>query len=523
MYERTLDVHQRALIEVVVTHRISTYLSGAAGSGKSYTLAGVRKFARRAGLECVVTAMTGTAATLIDGQTLHSWAGLGLFDKSVDECVRTLRAARNAAALARWREVDILVVDEVSMLDEALFDKLDRVAAKVRGDASLPLCLLLVGDFAQIPPIDAGGAGGARPPPPPPGGRSAAAAGPAPPQGKRFCFQHPDWRARVPCELELEGAYRQQDDSVYLALLGRMRLGDNTPADFELLRDHERACAAARSERAGAAPAERVEPTKLLSHRNTVEAENLRMLAAKCARDTYRTYEAKTRMTGGSPSAGQRKVLESWLEAMRKSNTAPTVTVAVGAQVLLTCNVDVGQKLANGSRGVVTGYSGRGFPLVRFLAIGDKRLVECSPYGFCHRQGATVAHYKQVPLKLAFAITIHKSQGMTLDSAEASIGTEIWETGQAYVALSRIKNRAGLDLRVFRPGSVRCDPRVRAFYARLHAEKLALALPAAADSEGWSKSRRVDWLVEKLVAAARAKQDAVTVKRFFSAVPREFC
>jgi ATP-dependent DNA helicase PIF1 len=196
--------------------------------------------------------------------------------------------------------------------------------------------------------------------------------------------------------------------------------------------------------------------------------------------------------------------------------TRRDVTVAVGAQVMLTSNLSVAESLANGSRGVVTGYSKRrGFPLVRFRG-GMER--EMAPFTWSIQEGKARAHYKQVPLKLAFSLTIHKAQGITLDEAEVSLGWDVVEPGQAYVALSRVKSADGLHLSEYKREAVRADKRVQALYRRIDAEfHRSYELLPTEENAAWSTQRKADWVRSQLEPLLRAKAEHNTLAPYLRA------
>jgi ATP-dependent DNA helicase PIF1 len=285
----------------MVRHEIlqgkSCFLTGCGGTGKSYLTARlITDLKEKYGPAAVaVTATTGIAACHIRGVSLHSFAGIGLGQESADLLIKRVRRSRWAAD--RWRATRCLVIDEISMLDAALFDKLDAIARSLRADPRPfgGLQLLLVGDFAQLPPVSKGG---------------------APPAD--FCFDARAWTAAVEVQVELRQVFRQRD-AAFVALLAAIRLGECTPATVARLAAASAAAAAAADAAVagGGAPAER--PTRLFARNAEVEDVNARGVAALPGPAV--TLAAHD--TGQSPH----------LEALQKSCLAPaTLVLKIGAQ-----------------------------------------------------------------------------------------------------------------------------------------------------------------------------------------------
>lgn len=498
--EDTLDCYQLAFLDLVERERPFLLVTGKGGVGKTRWVRALKKRMRRAGLVCAVTAASGIAATHIGGTTFHSWAGLGLFKDDVDTCVSKLGHKRMAQALARWTNTDVLVIDEVSMFD--YLAKLDGVAQAVRG-SHCPfggMCVVFVGDFGQLPPVVDAAESLAR----------SQLSGPA--ATRRFCFEEPLWRDHV-LQVKLPKGYRQQSDPVFTAILDRVRTGDTTEADHQFFENRVRHCRAKRSVPSGTpsdADRPKIEPTKLYARNRDVDAENARMLDKVCEPALQRTFAAKQGVHG-SPSPAQRKGFAAWLDNMAKGLTKPSVTVGVGAQVMLTANVRVRDSLANGSRGVVTGYSKAGFPVVAFLTGAEEEIV---PHTWTSDEGKARADYTQVPLKLAWALTVHKAQGMTLDLAELSLGWDTVEDGQAYVALSRLRSSDGLHLKEYKREAIRTDARIKALYERIDREFADYELAPTAENENWTTRQRADAILAKLLPLWRAKYEKNTLLPF---------
>lgn len=410
---------QRAL------HGESLFLTGAAGTGKSFLLRYlVQELERLHPSGVAVTAPTGIAASHIGGQTIHSFAGVGLGVGSSRQLLSKVK--KSAAAVERWNNARVLVLDEISMLDADLFDALGSIASSVRNSRKPfgGLQLLICGDFLQLPPVQTRGEG-----------------------LKRFAFQSMCWRQ---CGLDsgtvvLKEAVRQSKDPLFVDVLNEVRMGEVSLLTAEVL--------AACHESVKPPPRDSIVPTKLYCLNKNVDAEN----AARLARlpgtaVVIRARDHFKRVGDRSRRASLSDLLDKKVPAQLK--------LKVGAQVILTKNQPV-LGLVNGSRGVVESFE-EGRPLVRFdggqhVHIGRER--------FEHGRGSGQLIRIQVPLKLGWALTVHKAQGMTLSRAELQID-DAFESGQAYVALSRLTDLAGLWVRGghLSAANVRAHPDVLDFY-----------------------------------------------------------
>ena len=374
---------------------------------------------------------------------------------------------------ARWREARVLVIDEVSMLDGRLLDKLDALARGVRNrpDESFGgIQLVLCGDFFQLPPVRLG--------------QDPAV---------RFCFQSTCWD-EVVCEtFVLQKVYRQRDTD-FLAMLDEVRHGTVGPASERLLQKaHSQTVS---QEASGENDDDGIKATRLYATNRNVDALNERELSqlSGCAQ----TYTAQDK---GETNA--RRHLE-------QNCLAPThLVLKVGAQVMLLKNLDVEKSLTNGSRGVVVGWTAhaRPLPVVRFTAVASEKVTErvIGPEQWTIDEGGKqLAERTQLPLKLAWAITIHKSQGMTISKLELEI-SDVFEPGMAYVALSRAVSLEGLQLRGYDVNSIRAHPDVERFYASLDRRlsggstngHAAAARGAAAEADGQKQEDTsfgsIDW------------------------------
>ncbi|XP_037287780.2 pif1 DNA helicase [Rhipicephalus microplus] len=409
-----LTLEQKTVLSAVLAGR-SVFFTGGAGTGKSYLLKHI--LSSLPPQDAFATATTGIAAAQIGGTTLHSFAGVGTGTATVE--VMMQRAMR-PPWVNYWRRCKVLVVDEVSMLDGRFFHKLERVARLVRrndrpfGGIQLVLC----GDFLQLPPV-------------------SRKEDPAP----VYCFQTSAWRQCINITLELKQVHRQSDPR-FISLLQQVRVGSCPDWVEEALKR-----TASRSLDTGDIVA-----TRLSTHTDDVEFMNQRC---------FDQLPSAPRIFKAIDSEGASADL---LEVCAPA----TLSLKVGTQVMLTKNTQVKAGLANGSRGVVVGFdSASGDPIVQFMnsckqiITKERWAIRTGPEGRCHVR-------RQLPLRHAWAMSIHKSQGLTLDFAELTLG-RVFEAGQAYVALSRVATLEGLRVLDFRKDCVRADPRVLSFYRELGA------------------------------------------------------
>ncbi|KAL1481983.1 hypothetical protein MTO96_034083 [Rhipicephalus appendiculatus] len=354
--------------------------------------------------DAFATATTGIAAAQIGGTTLHSFAGVGTGTATAE--VMMQRAMR-PPWVNHWRRCKVLVVDEVSMLDGRFFNKLERVARLVRrNDRPFGgIQLVLCGDFLQLPPV-------------------SRKDEPAP----VYCFQ-------------LKQVHRQSDPR-FISLLQQVRVGSCPDWVEEVLKKTASRCLDTGD----------IVATRLSTHTDDVDFMNQRC---------FDQLPSSPRIFKAIDSEGASADL---LEVCAPSN----LSLKVGTQVMLTKNTQVKAGLANGSRGVVVGFDpSSGDPIVQFMnsckhtITKERWAIRTGPEGKCHVR-------RQLPLRHAWAMSIHKSQGLTLDFAELTLG-RVFEAGQAYVALSRVATLEGLRVLDFRKDCVRADPRVLSFYRDLGA------------------------------------------------------
>lgn len=396
------------------------FLTGQAGTGKSLVISTFVKDYENKKI-IAVTATTGTAAILLNGTTLFSYLGIGLGNVAPDLLIIQLR--KKKFFLKRWIDLDVLIIDEVSMLSPELFDKLELVARSIR-HSTQPfggIQLILTGDFFQLPNIN---------------------------QKDMFCFDAETWGACIGDNvINLNTNFRQQEDNVYQKCLDDVRCGVLRDETIKILKARENVVL---KNDYG------IQPTKIYSLNVNVDEENeIQLDKLDDGNIEFREYELNYELF---------KKVAMVAEKIKKGCNAPQVVqLCKGAQVMLLYNMDLESKLVNGSRGIVTGFDSENNPIVKFLT-GAVRTIPPKNWEI-EENGEIVINVSQIPLKLAYATTVHRSQGATIDYAEVDM-EGIFEYGQAYVALSRVKSLAGLSIKNFNPHVIKAHPKVVEFYKK---------------------------------------------------------
>lgn len=391
---------------------VNVFLTGEPGSGKTYTINEYISYLRLNGIDVAVTASTGIAATHIGGMTIHSWSGIGIKTKLEKRDLDTL--AKNKHISARIHRASVLVIEEISMLSPAHFSLVDNVCRRVRQDLRSfgGMQVVCVGDFFQLPPV-------VKQEIQPLSGRQQTFLKElSNPQEERFAYETKSWKELQPTICYLTEQHRQ-DDSLYLSVLTAIRKGTMNSSHLKALEQ--------RKIESSKVPKN---IPKLYSHNGDVDKVNDGIL--KKLSSQSRTYQMV--------SHG----LQPLISFLQKSCLSPErLCLKIGAAVMFTKN---NQKdgFINGTLGEIVAFDTHsGFPLVK---IRSGRHIVAEPMEWVlEENGETRAKITQVPLRLAWAITVHKSQGMSFDEALIDL-TRVFEFGQGYVALSRVRRFAGLYL-----------------------------------------------------------------------------
>lgn len=372
----------------------NVFLTGEPGSGKTHTITEYVAWLRSHAIEPAITASTGIAATHIHGMTIHAWSGIGIAEHLTADLIE--RVSQKEHVVKRIQRTDVLIIDEVSMLSADVLTMVDAVAREVRHreEAFGGMQVVLVGDFFQLPPI----------------GKAGRVA--------EFAFMSPAWSKLNPIVCYLSEQHRQEDES-FLALLSAIRTStwDHTHVSLITARETE-------------GDDLEDDTPQLFTHNADVDRINSEKLAALPG--AMRTY----------PMQGQGAPV--LIESLKRGCLSPeALSLKEGAVVMCTKNNPVAG-YANGTLGIVIGFeAGTGYPMIETR---DGRELTIAPADWAVEENGKVrAKITQVPLRLAWAITVHKSQGMSMDAAAMDL-SRAFEYGQGYVALSRVRTLAGLSL-----------------------------------------------------------------------------
>lgn len=408
-----LNVEQQKVVDKFL-ERKNIYITGPAGTGKSYVLRHIIDLAMRGQLNIGVTASTGLAACHIQGRTLHSFLGIGLGTKPVDQLVQKIKV--NKQILKRLKKLQVLVIDEVSMIDADLLDKVSEFLRVIREEHEKPfggVQLILCGDFCQLPPVKG-----------------------------LYCFESKAWKDANVHICSLTVLVRQKDDIKLANVLGEVRWGQCSKDTLNLLKSM-----------CDTVFPEFIRPTILYSKNVDVDDINQKELQSLKDKKDSHTITYNTQY-GAHPST------KLWATSLR---IPESIECCEGAQIIVTSNINnQSAMIVNGSRGVITAiFSDHvSVKLVNGLVV-DIGFIKME------HEDITECNVSFMPLKLAYAITIHKSQGMTLDCVEMDLGDSVFEYGQAYTALSRARTLDSIRISSVRAKSFKTHPRVLDFYKNI--------------------------------------------------------
>ncbi len=388
-----IDLMDQVLALEIMLSGESVLLTGAAGSGKTYILNQFIRAARAKGKHVSVTATTGLAATHLNGNTIHSWAGIGIHNSIPENFHETLLKGRRETI----EKTDVLIIDEISMLHDYRLDMVDHIARKVRGNDEPfgGIQVILCGDFFQLPPVS----------------RSDE-----PPSA--FVVNSASYKELDPAVCYLEEQHRQ-DDSDFLEILNAIRSGDVRRRHADTLMTRQ-----------DADLSEQGEVTEL--HTTNIDVDGLNILQLKKLEGESHSYSATT--TGK----------ETYVATLKRSCLAVEDLVLKKGALIMCIKNSPDKKYVNGSLGIVTGFEeDTQYPKVK---LNNGRELTIAPETWELRDGDKKrASLVQIPLRLAWAITVHKSQGMTLDAARVDL-RRTFVPGMGYVALSRVRNLETLSL-----------------------------------------------------------------------------
>ena len=431
-----LNIQQQTIFEKYLKGE-NLFITGPGGSGKTFLIKLIVEDAIKKQKPYKVCALTGCAAILLEcgATTLQSFAGIGLANGPVNQVVE--RVVKNKYRKANWKNTELLIIDEVSMLSLKLFIILDLIAKRVKQKRTTPfggMQIIFSGDFYQLPPV---------------GNEND-------PDSFKFCFETPLWDELFPKknQIILQTIFRQTDEK-YAKILNRLRIGEITKTGIEELQK----CVNKKFE-------DNDNPTILMPLRKYADIINNKEYN-KLDKTSEHTYEVKPVETIDKQNTHSIWPDDEKLHELQSLTNSimvdKKITLRIGSIVM--CVVNLSSTIYNGSKGIVVGFKDDN-PLVKFNEI----TMLITPYVW-QSEKIPILGIKQLPLIHAWAITIHKSQGMTLDTAYIDIGNFIFECGQTYVALSRVKTLEGLYLKNLDISKITVNMKVKNFYNNLQSQE----------------------------------------------------
>lgn len=423
----------------------NAFLTGEPGSGKTHTVNAYIRWLQERGIEPSITASTGIAATHVGGMTIHSWSGIGIKEYLTEADVDAITSKEHVAR--RIAKARVLIIDEVSMLSGSVLSMAERVVREIKRN-HLPfggMQVVLVGDFFQLPPISKTGT-------------------------PDFAFMGSAWRALNPLTLYLSEQHRTEDPK-FLDVLTNIRKGETDPNDVGRI--------VARESLLEDVPAD---IPRLYTHNADVDKENAEKLAALPG--SAKTFRMET---SGAPLL---------VEGLKRGCLSPeALSLKEGAVVMFTKNSPFGN-FVNGTIGTIVRFErGTNYPVVETR---DGREITVAQHEWVVEEGGKIkAKIVQMPLKLAWAITVHKSQGQSLDAAAVDL-SRAFEYGQGYVALSRLRTLQGLHLLGWSEQALKIHPDV----SKIDAEFRAASEEARTVFAELEESGERAALVERFVKAS---------------------
>jgi ATP-dependent DNA helicase PIF1 len=416
----------------------NVFITGPAGCGKSFIINYFVKYYKSLTLnhelKLYITSTTGISSLLIGGTTIHSFAGIGFGDKSVDYYIRKIN--NNEFLLSKWCLIKILIIDEISMLHPDILIKLEEIARKVRRNNKKfgGIQIILSGDFLQLPAV----------------------------KSNLFCFEIELWDLLIDKTFYFDEIMRQKNKD-FQNVLNKIRIGVVDDNVKEILNS----CL-----NKNLTNEYGIKPTLLFSKKFNVEnVNNLELEKLLDNNEINYNYKSKYKYVNINE-----EYYDTYKKLLNSNIDVPDeIILSIGTQVMLTVN-NLDTILANGSRGIIIGFSNKKLPIVQFL---NGIIKEINYYKWPLEQNLinkTKPNItkKQLPLILAWALSIHRLQGSSIDYAEIDIGTSIFEFGQSYVALSRVKTLDGLSITDISYKKIKSHPHVILYYENLKELELEL-------------------------------------------------
>jgi len=424
----SLNTEQLSAVSAVKAKK-NIFLTGSPGTGKSFTLKEIIKYLSQNDVPHAVTSSTGCSAVLINGQTIHSYFSLGISDIDVDKIVQKIKQYRTK--YNQIRDLKCLIIDEISMIDTILFEGVSNILKKIKGN-NMPfggIQMIFVGDFCQLSPVKGD-----------------------------YCFNSQEWKDCNLSNIVLKEFMRQKDDIDLQNILSEVRFGKCSNKTLNVLKK-------LKETKFG----NKIVPTKLFSltsHVNTVNQMNYEKTVPKNIKSIQcfpPTLEDEFSTTGIEDDFGVNCTMcYNAVSNDKKTQLNDYKTeLYVGLQVMVTRNISIEKRLINGTMGIVSKLA------PTYVQIVDKDENEHIIYYHKDTNENTKTYTKFMPIKLAYALSIHKSQGATLDAVEVDGGVFIFAPGQLYTALSRAQNLQSIKILDIDKSSFICHCAVKQFYEKI--------------------------------------------------------
>ena len=396
-------------LEIVKNNR-NLFLTGSAGTGKSFTIKEIVRYLETNNINYGLTALTGCAAVLINGQTIHSFLGLGI-SRDLKTIIKNLEKYKKQ--LINIKNLQTLIIDEISMMDNQLFELINNLLKYVKNNVMTfgGIQVILVGDFHQLPPIE-----------------------------NDYCFTSPIWNELRLSSIILTEIIRQKDDDELKNILEEIRNENISEKSLDILKN------------------------LVITDKNYKEDEikPTRLYPINTNVDKINAYEYKKLLKKNSNNEVLYKARANSKEFMKDIDKFD-ICLTLYAQIMVIRNLSIENKLVNGTRGIVIEL--RDFSVI--IRDIDNRLHEISYHTDMNMNGKKNSGIAFIPLKLAYAISIHKSQGASIDNLEIDLGDDIFISGQLYTALSRSTNIKNLKLLNFSKSSLIKNKKIKKFYENL--------------------------------------------------------
>ena len=445
-YPENLTLHQQLIFDKYI-NKENIFITGPGGTGKTHLIKAIVDHAKTNDKRFRVCALTGCAAILLmcRASTLHAFACIGLANGLIEEIVE--KVLKNRHKRPNWNKIDLLIVDEVSMLSLKIFKILDLIARKIKKKPDIPfggIQLIFSGDFYQLPPV---------------GDEND-------PESTQFCFETPLWNETFPQttnQIPLTTIHRQKDPK-YIKILNNIRVGKITKSTINTLTECTKKTYIAEEEKV-------VCPTILVPRRRDADKINYNELN-KLDKTTEKLFNTSPVLEHEIQlTAQQMQNLTLFTDGEKEYEinylvdnimAEKQLRLRLGAVVMCVANLNLEgpNPIVNGSQGIVIDYVNE-YPKVKF---NNGTIQVITPHTWASERVPGIA-IQQIPLIYAWAVTIHKAQGLSLDTALIDIGNQIFECGQTYVALSRVKSLEGLYLKGFDYKKIKINRKVHEFYS----------------------------------------------------------